>query len=109
MSPLMPYYRVKNPSIPARAPGNARFSTMAREAMTYASTSEASIWRRKAVLPSAMASGGFAAMIRAVSSMTASRSSLHPREELFGPGTLYTEGEQALIGAALSTQTGTRC
>ena len=34
MSPLMPYYRFKNPSIPARAPGKARFSTMAREAMT---------------------------------------------------------------------------
>jgi hypothetical protein len=32
--PLMPYYRFKNPSIPARAPGKARFSTMAREAMT---------------------------------------------------------------------------
>jgi hypothetical protein len=24
MSPLMPYYRFKNPSIPARAPGKAR-------------------------------------------------------------------------------------
>jgi hypothetical protein len=25
--PLMPYYRFKNPSIPARAQGKARFST----------------------------------------------------------------------------------
>jgi hypothetical protein len=30
----MRYYRFKNPSIPARALGKARFSTMAREAMT---------------------------------------------------------------------------